>query len=72
MKYKYVVEGLDCPNCAKKLSDMIAKCEGIDAVKLNFLSEELTVESTLAEEAVFAIVTEQGKAYSKKVSVSRK
>lgn len=38
MKYKFTIEGLDCPNCAAKLAGMMEKLEGIDTAKINFLS----------------------------------
>lgn len=71
MKFKFTIEGIDCPNCAGKLSDIIAKSNGIDSAKINFLAEKLTVESDLAEEAVMAIVQKEAKAFSKDIKVSK-
>ncbi len=69
MKTKYSVKGLDCPNCAAKLEGMIAKVEGIDSAKINFLSEKLTVESGLPAVDLLAAVRETAKAFSAKVKI---
>ena len=69
MKTKYSVKGLDCPNCAAKLEGMIAKVEGIDSAKINFLSEKLTVESDLPAAELLAAVRETAKAFSAKVKI---
>ena len=69
MKTKYSVKGLDCPNCAAKLEGMIAKVEGIDSAKINFLSEKLTVESGLPAADLLAAVREAAKAFPEKVSI---
>ena len=71
MKTKYSVNGLDCPNCAAKLEGMLAKVEGIDSAKINFLSEKITVESSLPEDVLLARVSETAKAFSPKVTVAK-
>ena len=71
MKTKYSVNGLDCPNCAAKLEGMLAKVEGIDSAKINFLSEKITVESSLPEDVLLARVSETAKAFSSKVTVAK-
>ena len=69
MKTKYSVTGLDCPNCAAKLEGMLGKTEGIDSAKINFLSEKLTVESSLPSGELLAAVRETAKAFSSKVKI---
>ncbi len=49
MKFKYTIEGLDCPNCAAKLAKMMEKIDGVESAKINFMAEKLTVESSLDE-----------------------
>ena len=71
MKFKYDVTGLDCPNCAAKLASMIEAKEGIDSAKINFLTEKLTVESTLDEVELLKTVTETAKAFSKSVKIEK-
>lgn len=69
MKTKYSISGLDCPNCAAKLEGMLAKTEGIDAAKINFLSEKVTVESELPADALLAAVKKTAQAFSSKVKI---
>ena len=69
MKTKYSVVGLDCPNCAAKLEGMLQKTEGIDSAKINFLSEKLTVESSLSSEELLAAVRRTAQAFSSKVKI---
>ena len=69
MKTKYSVKGLDCPNCAAKLEALIAKADGIDSAKINFLSEKLTVESELPAAELLAAIREAAKAFPEKVTI---
>ncbi len=69
MKHKYAVTGLDCPNCAGKLAEMIQKEDGIDSAKINFLTEKLIVESELDSEAVLTIAQKTAKAFSRDVEI---
>ena len=71
MKKKYAITGVDCPNCAAKLASMIEAKEGITSAKINFLTEKLTVESELAEDELFAIVTAEAKAFSKSIKIEK-
>ncbi len=71
MKYRFEITGLDCPNCAGKLADMIAKNEGIDSAKINFIAERLTIESSLSESEVLAIATASARAFSSDVEISK-
>ena len=71
MKFKYNVTGIDCPNCAAKLASMIEAKEGIDSAKINFLTEKLTVESELSEDALIKVLTETARAFSKSVKIEK-
>ena len=71
MKFKFSVTGLDCPNCAAKLAAMIEAKEGIDSAKINFLTEKLTIESSLAEQELYSVVTSSAKAFSKSVKIEK-
>ena len=71
MKVKYTITGLDCPNCAAKLAGMIAEIEGVEDAKINFLTEKLTVESTLDEAELLKTVTETAKAFSKSIKIEK-
>ena len=35
-KYSYILENLDCANCANKIEDSISKEEGFENVVVNF------------------------------------
>ena len=72
MTYKFTVSGLDCPNCAKKLTAIIEKKPGVESVKLNFLTEDLTVVSDLDAATVTEAVKASAAEFSKKVSVTAK
>lgn len=71
MKFKYEIVGLDCPNCAAKLAANMEKCDGIESAKINFLTEKLTVESSLSEDALFTLLSEKARAFDKNVKVKK-
>ena len=41
MKKKYKIEGLDCANCAAKIEEAISKLDGVNSVRVSFLSEKV-------------------------------
>ena len=69
MKLKFTVEGLDCPVCASKLAAKMSELEGVDNVKINFLSEKLTVETELAEAELLPLLRKVAKAFDPAVTV---
>ena len=69
MKFKFTIEGIDCPNCAAKLAAMMEKLDGVDSAKINFLSEKLTVESSLDEDALLAVLRKTAKAFESGITV---
>ena len=69
MKFKFTIEGIDCPNCAAKLAAMIEKLDGVDSAKINFLSEKLTVESSLDEEALLTVLRKTAEAFESGITV---
>ena len=71
MKFKFTVTGLDCPNCAAKLAGMIEGAEGIDSAKINFLTERLTIESALSEDAVLKLAEGIAKSFSRDVKIEK-
>ena len=71
MKLKYTITGLDCPNCSAKLAANISAREGIDSAKINFLTEKLTVETSLDEAWAFDIIKAEAKAFSKDIKVEK-
>ena len=71
MKAKFNVIGIDCPNCAAKLAKMIEDKDGVESAKINFLTEKLTVESTLDETSLYKLVTDAARAFSKSVKIEK-
>lgn len=71
MKFKFEITGIDCPNCAAKLAGNIAAAEEIDSAKINFLTEKLTIESSLEEAEVIRVAGEVARAFSKSVKITK-
>ena len=71
MKNKYKITGLDCPNCAAKLASLIEKCDGVDSAKINFLSEKLTVESSLPEAELLQLISAKASSFDKNVKIEK-
>ena len=71
MKLKYNITGIDCPNCAAKLAGIMSGKEGIDSAKINFLTEKLTVETSLGEAEAHALLDAAAKAFSKSVKIEK-
>ena len=71
MKIKYTITGLDCPNCAAKLAASMESKEGIDSAKINFLTEKLTVETTLDESAAYTILADAARAFDTSVKIEK-
>ena len=71
MKIKYTITGLDCPNCAAKLAASMESKDGIDSAKINFLTEKLTVETSLDESVAYAILADAARAFDKSVKIEK-
>lgn len=71
MKFKFNITGLDCPNCAAKLAKIIEDKEGVASAKINFLTERLTVESELSEEALLELTRATAKSFDKAVKIEK-
>ncbi len=50
MKKTFVMEDLDCANCAAKMEDAIRRIEGVSYVSISFIAQRMTLE---ADDAVF-------------------
>lgn len=44
MKKSFVLEDLDCANCARKMEEAIAKIDGVASVNVSFISQKMTIE----------------------------
>lgn len=71
MKQKFTITGLDCPNCAAKLAKMMEALDGVESAKINFLTEKLTVESTLDEAALVELLNKIAAGFEPGVKVEK-
>lgn len=71
MKIKYTITGLDCPNCAAKLAGQMSNLEGIESAKINFLTEKLTVETTLDEAKAYELLSKTAKAFESGIKIEK-
>ena len=71
MKQKFTITGLDCPNCAAKLAKMMENIEGVESAKINFLTEKLTVETTLDESRAYELLSAAARAFDKSVKIEK-
>ena len=71
MKFKFTITGLDCPNCAAKLAEKMSKLDGVESAKINFLTEKLTVESALSEDALYTALVSSAHAFDKSVKIEK-
>lgn len=69
MKHKFNVEGIDCPVCASKLATKMSEIEGVDYVKINFLTEKLTVDSDLERDVLLVALRSVAKAFDSAITV---
>ena len=57
MKKMYMLEDLDCANCAAKMEEAIKKIEGVTYARVSYLAQKLTLE---ADDAVYdAVLAEE-------------
>ena len=45
MKQVYMLEDLDCANCALKMEDGIKKIDGVVNAEVNFMTQKMTIET---------------------------
>ena len=69
MKFKYEITGIDCPNCAAKLASMMQNKDGVESAKINFLTEKLTVESSLEKGELDELLLSVAKSFSKNIEL---
>ena len=44
MKKTYMLEDLDCANCAAKMEEAISKIDGVPYARVRYLAQKLTLE----------------------------
>ena len=47
VKRKFVLEGLDCANCAMKIENGVQNIDGVSACSVNFVNKTLTMEMVM-------------------------
>ena len=45
MRKKFILEGLDCANCASKMETAIRKLTGVKEANVNFMTQKLLIEA---------------------------
>ncbi len=69
MKKKFMLEDLDCANCAAKLEAAIKKVEGVEDAGVNFLTQKLTI--VIADERFEEVMDEVVKVGKKTIPECR-
>ncbi len=65
MKREFILEGLDCSNCAIKIEQRVAQLEGVNLASLNFATKSMTMELNNQEQA--EVIIDKMKAIVKKL-----
>ena len=63
MKVKYILEGLECANCAAKMENEISKLDGVNSASVSFMTTKMTLE--LVEEKFEEIINKVEKIIKK-------
>ncbi len=69
MKIKYILEGLDCANCAAKIENEVAKIEGVKEVSVSFMTTKMTLE--VEDESILPDVEKLVKKIESEVELKR-
>lgn len=64
MKKVYRMRNLDCANCAAKMEKAIAGLAGVASVRVNFMTQKMTLE---ADDAVFEHLLDEAERLIRKV-----
>lgn len=65
MKKKFKFEGLKCANCANKIEEAISKMDGVEDVKVSYLSEKVKFE--LADDIDLDNLIEEANKFADKI-----
>lgn len=64
MKKTFMLEELDCANCAAKMEDAVKKLDGVSFASVNFIAQKMTLE---ADDGVFDEVLKKAVKVIKKI-----
>ncbi len=59
MRKKFILEGLNCANCAAKIERDITKLDGVESASINLMTEKLIVEGAEDMMSQIAIMAEK-------------
>lgn len=77
VKRKWVLEGLDCANCAMKIENKVKKIEGVSSCSVNFAMKTMTLETAasaaeeVAEQAQHTVTALEPHVKLREVTASR-
>lgn len=60
----FKVQDLDCANCAAKMENAISKIDGVNSVRMNFMTQKFTLD---ADDARFNEILDKAEAACKKI-----
>ncbi|MBP3648010.1 MAG: cation transporter [Clostridia bacterium] len=64
MKKVFKLQDLDCANCAAKMEKAISKIDGVQSVRVNFMTQKMTLE---ADDARFESIVDEAARQIKKI-----
>lgn len=67
MKKSYVVEGIDCANCAAKIENKINKIKGVNEATVNFMMSKMTIDAECDTEEEFEKIMNEVKSIYAKI-----
>lgn len=72
MTLQFVIEGLDCANCAAKLERKLGKIRGISAASVNFITGKIRLDcDDAAAEKIAEAAAETAVKFERGISVKR-
>lgn len=69
MKKEYMLENLDCPNCAAKIERTVAAIAGVTRCSVSFLTTKMIIE---AEEGAFPVIEKQAQKQIRRIEPDTK
>lgn len=64
MKKRFLLEGIECANCAAKMEDAINKLDGVKEATVNFMTQKLVIEG---EDEKMPIIIQEAEKIVKKI-----
>ncbi len=64
MTKKFIIDNLDCANCAAKMERAISKINGVQNVVINFMTKKVIID---AEESAFEAIVSEANSKIKKI-----